>query len=95
MRLQKNIGIDALGVERITGFESLRDWLKRMVMQLEENYKDSYDQMNAVKPRDIAANPTLVATAGNRGEIVYSSTTEKWYGKTTSTGTDTNWSVLN
>jgi hypothetical protein len=44
-------------------------------------------------PRSVASDPTANATAGTVGEIVYYS--NKWYGKTTGSGTDTNWSALN
>lgn len=44
-------------------------------------------------PRTVGADPTSSATAGSLGEIVFYN--NKWYGKTTGTGTDTNWSALN
>lgn len=44
--------------------------------------------------RTIAADPTSSATAGTIGEVVYSSSTNKFYGKHTGTATDTNWRLL-
>lgn len=44
-------------------------------------------------PRTVASDPTANNTAGNVGEIVFYS--NKWYGKTVGTGTDTNWGALN
>lgn len=44
--------------------------------------------------RTIAVDPTATATAGTIGEIVYSSLTALYYGKHTTTGTDTNWTLL-
>jgi len=44
-------------------------------------------------PRQVGADPTSSATAGERGEIVRFG--DVWYGKTVGTGTDTNWSPFN
>lgn len=44
-------------------------------------------------PRTVGADPTSNATAGSLGEIVFYN--DKWYGKTVSDGTDTNWAALN
>lgn len=43
--------------------------------------------------RTLSADPTSSATAGTVGEIAYYN--NKFYGKITGTGTDTNWSALN
>ena len=43
--------------------------------------------------RTLSANPTSSATAGTLGEIAFYN--NKWYGKITGSGTDTNWSALN
>ena len=45
-------------------------------------------------PRTITLDPTSNATAGTIGEVVYASTPNKFYGKHTTTATDTNWRLL-
>lgn len=44
--------------------------------------------------RTIAVDPTSSATAGTIGEVVYSSSTAKFYGKHTTSASDTNWRLM-
>jgi len=55
---------------------------------------DTYTYIGRLVVRTIAVNPTSSATAGTVGEIVYSSSTAKFYGKHTGTASDTNWRLL-
>jgi len=55
---------------------------------------DTTTHIGRLIPRTITLDPTSNATAGTIGEVVYASTPNKFYGKHTTTATDTNWRLL-
>jgi hypothetical protein len=69
--------------------EGLADRLLCQIQQMQR-------QLDVFRPRRVtqASAPTALATAGRDGEIVYFVTQKQYYGKTTTTATDTNWVLL-
>ncbi len=51
-------------------------------------------QLAVLRPRQITGDPTSSATSGRVGEVVYSTDQHHYYGKHTTSKSDTNWVLL-
>lgn len=52
-KLRRTLGLDRIGIKRILDFSTLRMWLDRVVMTLEENYR---------LEREVVMGPTAAET---------------------------------
>jgi hypothetical protein len=94
-KLPKSLPFDESAFGNIENLTDFKRWFKVFLADFRKLYDVIYNEIenDGRKHRTVTADPTGTATYGLLGEIVFFS--NKFYGKTVATGTDTDWAALN
>jgi len=77
--------------DEIKSLDDAKRQLKLMLDEIQRMHTLVRDALN--NPREITDDPTVTATYGRKGEVVIYN--DNFYGKTTDTGKDTDWTQIN